>query len=156
IGREFSIAVLRAAMAAGETPIDDGSLAVALDEAEIASVVSAIPGAPGRYRFVHALMRETLYDELTSMRRLRLHRHVGRALAQRHADELDPHLAELAHHFAQAATLYPEDAAQAAWYAARAAERAGRLLAYEEAARHYELALRALELEGHGDAPRRC
>ncbi|HZQ38991.1 MAG TPA: AAA family ATPase, partial [Dehalococcoidia bacterium] len=156
IGREFSIAVLRAAMAAGETPIDDGSLAVALDEAEIASVVSAIPGAPGRYRFVHALMRETLYDELTSMRRLRLHRQVGRALAQRHADELDPHLAELAHHFAQAATLYPEDAAQAAWYAARAAERAGRLLAYEEAARHYELALRALELEGHGDAPRRC
>ena len=36
-------------------------------------VVSDVPGAPGRLRFAHVLIRDTLYEGLTSARRVRLH-----------------------------------------------------------------------------------
>jgi predicted ATPase len=39
-----------------------------------------VPGRAASYRFSHALVRTTLYDELTTSRRRRLHRDVGRAL----------------------------------------------------------------------------
>jgi hypothetical protein len=40
-------------------------------------LVSSVPGARGRLRFGHALIRETLYDELTTLRRVQLHRRTG-------------------------------------------------------------------------------
>ena len=45
-----------------------------LDEAMAARVMSDVPGAPGRLRFAHVLIRDTLYEGLTSVRRVRLHR----------------------------------------------------------------------------------
>ena len=42
-----------------------------LDEAMAERVVGECPGRPGRLRFGHALIRDTLYDELTAARRLR-------------------------------------------------------------------------------------
>ena len=37
-------------------------------------------GAPGRLRFAHALIRDTLYEELTPVRRPQLHRRAGEAI----------------------------------------------------------------------------
>jgi tetratricopeptide (TPR) repeat protein len=119
-----------------------------------ARLVAEAGTRPGRFRFAHALVRETLYDELPVRRRRRLHDQVGAALAELRADDLEAQLAELAHHFSQAAR--PGHARQAVAYARRAGDRAMEVLAYEEAAGHFERALRALDLQEPADQAERC
>ena len=75
LGREFGIDTL--ARMIDREPREALQL---LDEALEARVVGEVPGAPGRLRFSHALVRDTLYDELTPARRLRLHAHAGDAI----------------------------------------------------------------------------
>ena len=55
------------------------------------------------YRFSHALLRETLYEELSTPQRVRLHRRVGETLETVHANSIEAHLPELAHHFTEGA-----------------------------------------------------
>jgi tetratricopeptide (TPR) repeat protein len=105
-------------------------------------------------RFAHALIRETLYEGLTTVRRVQLHRRAGEALEALYAQDPAPHLAELAHHFFEAAP--GGDIDRAVGYAQRAGEHALELLAYEEAARLYGLALQALELKLPVDRLARC
>jgi class 3 adenylate cyclase len=117
-----------------------------LDEALAAQLIQERRGDhAGTYDFTHALIRQTLYGELSTPRRVILHRQIGRALEQVHADNLEPHLAELAHHFYEAAP--GGDVNKAIDYAQRAGDRAVALLAYEEAAGHYEIALQVLDLK---------
>lgn len=134
IGREFELELL-----VGLT--DDLTIARvldALDEALGARLIEAF-AQPGRYQFSHALFRETLYDELPSTRRLQLHQRIGEKLVELHGDKATTQLARLAYHFGQAAPL--GTAHQAMTYAEQAGARADKLLAYEEAARLYSLAL---------------
>ena len=49
--------------------------------------MSDVPGAPGRLRFAHVLIRDTLYDGLTSARRMRLHGRVVEALEALYGEE---------------------------------------------------------------------
>lgn len=128
VGREFGIDIL--ATASGVEP---GHVVDHLQEAVAISMLVAVPGAPGRYRFAHDIVREMLYDELPAPRAMTLHRRVGEALESIYAAELDPHAAELAHHFALAAPA--GTAGEAVRYASRAATRARDQLAYEESAR---------------------
>ncbi len=107
-----------------------------------------------KYDFTHALIRQTLYGELSTPRRVLLHRQIGQALEELYATNLDPHLGELAHHFYQAAP--GGDVDKAIDYAARAGDCATEQVAWEEAATHYELALQALELAGQPDERRHC
>lgn len=122
-----------------------------LDEASSARVVSDAPGVPGRYRFLHALMREVLYEDLAPSQRLGHHRRIGDTLETIYAADPEQHLAELAYHFFQAA-----DADRAIEYGRRAADRALAVLAHEEAIRLYAVALRALETWKAGDETARC
>src|SRR5207237_4668872 len=69
IGREFDVALLGQSVDVGQDAMLD-----ALEQAEEARLVVTAPARPGRYSFAHALVRSTLYDELPSSRRLRLHR----------------------------------------------------------------------------------
>ena len=110
-----------------------------LDEAIEERVVSDIPGATGRLRFSHALIRDALYEGLPTGRRMRLHVQAGEALEALCAREPDAALAELAHHFFAAAPAGSGD--KAVDYARRAGDHAAGQLAYEEAARLYEMAL---------------
>ena len=107
----------------------------------------------GTYDFTHALIRQTLYGELSTPRRVVLHRQIGQALEELHADNLEGHLSELAHHFYQAAP--GGDIDKAIGYATRAGDRAVEQLAHEEAAAQYELALQALDLKDKPDERRR-
>jgi hypothetical protein len=139
MGREFRLATLE--RAAGVTRAE---LIETLDRAVSASLVLEVAGTPGLFRFDHGLMRETLYGELSSARRIEVHGLVGETLEELYGADPEPHVAELAHHFLAAAPAgYAEKAVH---YAARAGERAMGLLAYEEAARLFEGALGALEL----------
>lgn len=97
IGREFSLAVLRQV-----SGLQTEMLLEALEEAETARVIVAPPRTLGRYTFSHALIRETLYEDLPATRRARLHRQVGAALEAFYGSDVEAHLAELAHHFLQA------------------------------------------------------
>ena len=138
LGREFGLDVLARL---GELP--RGELLELLDEAIAERVVGEVPGSPGRMRFGHALIRDTLYDDLTPARRLELHRRAGEALEAVYTADPKPHLAELAHHFCAAAPA--GNAAKAIEYARQAADRAAAQLAYEEAVRLYEMALTLID-----------
>jgi DNA-binding CsgD family transcriptional regulator len=143
IGRRFELRVL------AELPADPGEDAriAAIDEAYAAAVIE--PAAePGTYAFSHALIRETLYDEVPATRRSRLHLHIGSILEALHREDPAPVLSALAHHYC--AALPGGDAGKAVEYARRAAERANELFAYEAAASLYQMALQALE--GGSDA----
>jgi DNA-binding winged helix-turn-helix (wHTH) protein len=140
-GREFELPAL--AHAAARRPREHPRLLDALDEAAAARLIEAVPGAPDRYRFAHALVRETLYDSLSSRERARLHARAGDALAAVHAGHLDPQLSALAHHYAQAAVT--GDPSTAIEYAVLAGRRAAATWAYEEAAAQFDRALSLCE-----------
>jgi eukaryotic-like serine/threonine-protein kinase len=149
VGREFRVDVLERL-----SELSAEELLELLDEADAARLVTSVPGSLGRLRFAHVLIRDTLYDELTTPRRVQLHRRVGGVLEAFYGENDEEHLAEMAHHFFEAAP--GGDIDRAVEYARRAGERAASLLAYEEAARLYESALEALDLKQPADAAARC
>ena len=138
MGREFGLEALTEL-----SELSPSELMDVLNEAMAERVLDDVPGAPGRVRFSHVLIRDTLYDELTAARRMQLHREAGDALERTYASDPEPHLAELAQHFVAAAPLGVRD--KAVRYARRAGERAAAQLAFEEAARHLEIALTLVE-----------
>jgi tetratricopeptide (TPR) repeat protein len=149
LGREFDVAALGSLTG---RPLEE--LLEILDEAVAARIVVEAPGALGRLRFSHALVRDTLYDGLPGARRVRLHREAGAALERRYGSDLEPHLAELAHHFIRAAPAGEVD--KAVEYARRAGTEAVRQMAYEEAVRLFGLALATLELQPVVEPRRGC
>ncbi|MGK5684196.1 BTAD domain-containing putative transcriptional regulator [Actinoplanes sp. URMC 104] len=133
LGREADLDVL--ADVAGRDPDD---LLDTLEAAVLAGLLDE--PAPGRVRFTHALVRDTLYEDTPLLRRARLHTRALHVL-DGHADA-----ATLARHAAAAAG--PATAQQAIPYtvaAARAAERAG---SWREAAAEWREALRLRQLAG--------
>jgi DNA-binding SARP family transcriptional activator len=148
IGREFDFELLERV-----GPVTGDALVGALEEAAEARVLREA-GPIGRYVFAHALVRATLYDGISRLRRARLHGRVGEALAELRTADLDPYLPQLAHHFAEAAPVgTPERAID---FALAAARRAARLFAWEEAAQLYRTALQARDLAGEADDRLRC
>jgi DNA-binding CsgD family transcriptional regulator/tetratricopeptide (TPR) repeat protein len=150
IGRDFEMAVLDAA-----TDLGIDVVLSAVDEAATARLVLEVPGPTARYRFAHALVRDTLYDELTGARRVVLHQHVADAIESVHRGRLEDHLPALAHHYARAAAPTAQ-ALKAVDYATRAGERALVQLAHDEAVTYFRQALELLGVaEGPPDQPRR-
>jgi DNA-binding winged helix-turn-helix (wHTH) protein len=147
-GREFSAALV-------ERVGQAQPVLAALDEAAAAGVVRRVEGAIDLYAFQHPLVRQTLYEELSLVERLRLHGRAAGALEALYADDPGSHLAEVAQHYFAAAPAARACAARAVETCARAAAHARRLLAYEESARLCERALEALELCGGGERARR-
>jgi len=133
--------------AISDDPEDD--LLDYLDEALGSELIAEREGR--KYAFTHAMIRHTLYDELSTPRRVRLHRRVAESLEILYADDIDSHLGELAAHYM--ASMGGE-AEKAIDYSIRAGERAMELVAWEEAATYFRQALDAMPDEG--DAERRC
>jgi len=146
IGRDFPRAALERLTSTTGSPGSDAESVLELLEEAVAAQVLVPPGAeaPGRYAFVHALVRQTLYQELPTPRRVRLHRQVGEVLETLYADDPE-RLSELAHHFYQASAGGEAD--RAVHYARRAAEVAAARFAWEEAAERYAQALQVVDAE---------
>lgn len=150
IGMEFELQVLHAA---GD--LDEESVLSALEEAVAARLVIESSTHALRYRFTHTLMRETVYGELSTARRVTLHRRVAEALEAVHAGRLDDHLSALAHHYSQAAM--PIGATKkAVAFACQAGDRALVQLANHDAIKFYQQALDLFDItEGEQDVGER-
>jgi DNA-binding SARP family transcriptional activator len=136
IGREFGLDQLEKLL-----DYSEDQLLQLLEEALSARVIEEVPGAIDRYQFTHTLIQETLADELSLTRRVRLHARIAEALEALYGEHADEHAAELAHHFAQAQTLLGPD--KLVRYSLAAGEAALAASAHEQALAHFERALAA-------------
>ena len=142
VGHEADVEVL---VDAADT--DEDGVIAGLEAGVIAGLLTE-PG-PGRVRFVHALVRDTVYADLTQLRLTRMHARVGAAIRRLRPDDVSA----LAHHYLRAASA---DTAQVAvGYAIQAAERADRRYAYDAAVSLLEQALDACA-RGPGTASERA
>jgi DNA-binding CsgD family transcriptional regulator len=174
IGRSFDLETLEAV--AG---VDEETLLAALEEVVRVAVLQehARPGVV-QYRFAHALVRQTLYEELIAPRRRLLHQQVARVLEARYRGQggltpergqeqregdapdallhprLAEHAAELAEHFSHSTD--PADLAKAVRYGEIAAARAASVFAYDEAVRLLERAVQVQDALDPDDLAKRC
>ncbi|HEX6870821.1 MAG TPA: AAA family ATPase, partial [Micromonosporaceae bacterium] len=118
VGREAEVDIL---LAAADT--DEGGVLDACEAGLIAGLLDE--PAPGRVRFVHALVRDTMYTDLSLLRRARMHARVADALRALRPDDVSA----LAHHYAHAAGAGA--AALAVEYSVRAAALAQRRYAHD-------------------------
>ena len=132
IGKEFGLDLL-------ERLTEEESLTDVLDEAVRARVVEEVPGEVGQYQFAHALIQQTLLEELSTTRRAQLHARVGEAAEDLYGADADVHASELAYHFAEAQALVGTD--KVVRHSLIAGERALATYAWEEAQAHFERAL---------------
>jgi class 3 adenylate cyclase/Flp pilus assembly protein TadD len=144
IGREFDGEVVW--RVSGMAPEKLWELA---DEAMAARLVERV--GDNRYSFAHALVRETLHEELSPVQHARLHAKIATVLEEDGVETDD--VGELAHHYlAAGAAGEPERALD---YASLAAGQAMERLAYEDAADLLGRAAELLESEPDPE-PRRC
>jgi tetratricopeptide (TPR) repeat protein len=138
LGREFDVD-----LAGALAGVDEDVLLDALDDANRARLVEET--GVDQFRFTHALVRTTLYEELSASRRRRMHRRVVDLLAERNTADL----AALAHHSVEAG---PRDGSlrQAIGYVLAAGERAQTARAHGEAETYFE---KAIELIDEDDQP---
>jgi predicted ATPase len=149
IGNEFDLALLREVSGIPSAQLGDSLAAAA------ANAVIVEPADPsGAFRFSHAIVSEALRADLGALARVRLHQRITAALERLHAGDLAPHLAQLAHHSIEALSLGGAD--KAVEYSRRGAENARDQLAFAEAVRLYEMALRALAATTAPDEEQRC
>jgi tetratricopeptide (TPR) repeat protein len=136
IGREFELTPL--AQMTGEP---EQALLEALAAPLASGLIREVPGALQRFAFAHALLRETLYEDLSKPERTALHAACADALEALGADR-DERLPALAYHCFEAA--HAGEPLRAIRYGCAAGERALARLAFEEAIAHFERARAAL------------
>ena len=104
------------------TDLDEATLLDCLDEALEAGLIRAAAGQGETYAFAHAIVRHTLYDELSPSRRARLHRRIAETLEAQQPASGDQADAEIAAQYHASASL--PGAERGVVYALRAAARA--------------------------------
>ncbi|GIH29266.1 ATPase AAA [Acrocarpospora phusangensis] len=132
VGREAEVEVL-----VGAADADEDGVLDALEAGVLTGLLTE--PAPGRVRFAHALVRDTLHQDLSQMRRARTHARVADSIARLHPGDLPA----LAHHYARAATS--ATAERAMDYSLRAGELATRRYAHDTAADLFAQALECFE-----------
>ena len=134
-GREFDVGLVAAAM-----QVDIDTAVDRLDEAVAIQLVDDVEGSPGRLSFAHALVRQTLLEELTTNKRVRLHRRIAELLDARPGTPIEV----LAHHYLEAAVAGV--AQRAVECACDAAHNARNRFAWQDAVGLYERALEAVDV----------
>ena len=125
IGRDVDLDVLTTAVGNGLDGVLD-----AIDPAVVHRLMAPVPERPATFRFSHALVREVVADDVSALRRARIHLAVADALAER-SEGLDDAAEIMAEHLWAAAPLGVGD--RAAEALERAAEVAVRRYAFESA-----------------------
>jgi tetratricopeptide (TPR) repeat protein len=151
IGREFRLDVLQLVTDQSEDEVIE-----ALEQATERAVVEVRSSLAANlsYRFTHAFFRQTLYEELSPPRRIRMHQQVARALEQVYGRRVEEHAVELAEHYSYSSD--PADLTRAVDYGELAASRAMSVYAYGEAANHLTRALEVQAVLDSDDKRKRC
>ena len=149
IGRSFDLDLLNRL----EPDKSEDDILTTLEDALAVQLVETHPETH-QFRFSHALIRETLYDDMLGLRRARLHLRIGNLLEERSGADDDIALPQMAYHFSEAGA--GAAAGKALDYARRSGERAANLLAFEEAARLFRLALQLQKKHFPQENHQRC
>jgi DNA-binding CsgD family transcriptional regulator len=144
IGREFDFRLLN--ILSGE--ITEDQLLRVVDEAVSFHLIEEVPSQMDRYQFTHALVQQTLAEEVTTSRRVRLHARIAEGLEEIYGDGVESHAAELAHHFAESQTL--TGPAKLVRYSLLAGERSLAAYAHEDALAYFERGLAARDIAMSG------
>lgn len=147
IGRTFDYELLGEVSGVGRSGLLD-----AMDEAAQAHLIITSQSVAGdaQLKFTHELVRQTLVSDLSLPHRRALHLAVAQAIEEMRAEDLAPHAAELAYHFRLSANA----PAKTVEHSKRAARAALEAFAWEDAARHLEGAIQALERVAGSDGER--
>jgi tetratricopeptide (TPR) repeat protein len=139
-------------VAARVAALDDVTAVDAIEQALRTQLVR--PADRGeRYDFSHALIRETLYTELSPSRQVRLHRQLAEAMEQLHGGRVAEHASEIAQQYYRSRSL--PGAAAGVSHALVAADQAGAAYAHDEVAIFLRIAL-ALLPQDDPRRPRLC
>ncbi len=125
-------------VAASVAGLDDRAALDAVDEAFAAQLLRP-SGDADTYDFTHALIRHTLYGELSPSRQVRLHRQIAEALERAYGERAFEHAAELAYQYHRSAAV--AGAERGIDFACAAADRAEAAYAHAEAASFLRMAL---------------
>ena len=127
IGREFDFRLLN--ILNGE--IFEEQLLQSVQEAVSFHLIEEVPGRMDRYQFVHALVQQTLTEEVTTSHNVRLHARIAEALEQLYAADVEAQAAELAYHYSEAEAVLGTE--RLGHFSRIAGERALAAYAFDEA-----------------------
>ncbi|MDQ1476491.1 MAG: hypothetical protein QOE62_1720, partial [Actinomycetota bacterium] len=148
IGRDFALEILAQVAERTEDEVLD-----VLEAATTAAIVMEREDASGTFRFNHALIQRTLYQDLTGARRVRTHQRVAEAI-EGTANGDRTRTSELARHWV--AATRPADLDKALRYVVQAADEALAALAPDDAISWYRQALDLASRQPRSDASLRC
>jgi len=149
LGKEFQLVTLQRV---GELADSPQLLLDLLEPAELIGIVEEAPATPGSYRFSQSLVRDVLYEGITSTRRARMHLAVAAALEAGRVRVRFDEMTRIANHYMQG--IAAGSAERAAEMATRAGDEAFAVFAYDLAVHHYSDALMAGEMAGTSEAQR--
>lgn len=135
VGREFDISLLEACY-------EDDAADYVKGCQEAASAAILVEVAPERYRFIHFLIRQLVYEGIDDDERAGAHARLAQSLEHRSRND-EPRWSEVAHHFVAAGR---HDEAFVAYR--KAGAQALQQLAFEEAIQSYQAAMRAADAAG--------
>ncbi len=142
LGRDFEFEVLGAM-----TGLDADALLAAIEEALDAQLIVELRDrATPSYQFTHALVQQTLEDELSLPRKQRMHFRAGEAIEKVHTRNLVRYVPTLAVHYRLAGA--GGDQEKALKYAIEAQAAAEAIFAWEDALVHWRAAMELLEERG--------
>jgi tetratricopeptide (TPR) repeat protein/tRNA A-37 threonylcarbamoyl transferase component Bud32 len=145
IGNDFTLEAMCAV-----TGIEESKLLELMDEMfRIGLIKERVIRGEVVCSFADMLVRDVVYEEVSPLKRRKLHGVVGCALEKVYAKKIDEHFGELASHF-----LEGGDKGKALDYFLKAGERAAEVYANNEAAFYFQSALRLLE-EKEGELERK-
>ena len=99
-GREFSFAITRAAV-----DLDPVQVVDVMEALESAGLIRADGSSRDRFHFVHAIVRDTVLEELPTLRRSRVHLRVAQALDAANSEPSRAIALKIVSHYGEAAAL---------------------------------------------------
>ena len=124
-----------------EQRMSEDRLLEVLEEGLKARVIEEMPDTVDVYQFTHALIQQTLFNELTTTRRVRLHARIIEVFEDIYSNEIESHAVDLAYHATEAEAMIGSE--KVVRYSLRAGSRALSTYAWEDAAQQFGRALLA-------------
>ncbi len=142
LGHRFDLTVL----AGASRHAGPAEIRVFIEEAIISNAVREVDSLNSLFEFDHALVQKTVYDAIVSTDRQLIHGTIAEFLESRRSSGSKVAASEIAHHYRMSADISKRE--KVVEYSAMAGSEASSVYAFEDAARHFSIAI-----EAFGDNP---